>query len=337
FLAAAGKLDPAIGGRPVELTAQPFPTRRTIYGFVERQNLPGVFRTFDFASPDTTSPQRFSTTVPQQALFLLNSPFVVQQAKELVQRPDVKSLPSDEKRIERLYQIMYQRNPDPDELQLGKKFLQSKAAPPLEQPPEKPIWQYGYGSYDAPAKRTKEFHRLPYFNKYSWQGGPDLPDPKLGWVVLNADGGHPGNDLSHAAIRRWNAPRDGMIAIKGEFEHATDKGNGVRGRIVSSRKGLLGEWLASHSKTNIALTKIEVKSGDTIDFITDCRDDVSFDSFLWAPIVKYGGKNKAGDEKVEFSAKTDFGVKPPERAKPLSPWEKYAQVLLDSNELFFVD
>jgi hypothetical protein len=80
-----------------------------------------------------------------------------------------------------------------------------------------------------------------------------------------------------------------------------------------------------------------VKAGDTIDFVTDCRDDVGFDSFIWAPTIKYSGKNKAGDEKVEFSAKADFGAKPPEKPKPLSPWEKYAQVLLDSNELFFVD
>ena len=338
LLAASGKLDSTIGGRPVELTAEPFPTRRTIYGFVERQNLPGVFRTFDFASPDTTSPQRFSTTVPQQALFLLNSPFVVQQARQLIARPDVKAAPSDEKRIERLYQIMFQRNPESDEIQLGKKFLQTKAAAPTgDTESEKPAWQYGYGAYDEGTRRTKEFHRLPHFTKYAWQGGPDLPDPKLGWVVLNADGGHPGNDAQHAAIRRWNAPRDGTISIKGTLEHAVDKGNGIRSRVVSSRKGLLGEWSAFNSKTNIALTKIDVKGGETIDFLTDCREDVGFDSFLWAPIIKYSGKNKPADEKPEFSAKADFGAKPPEKPKPLSLWEKYAQVLLDSNELFFVD
>ena len=38
-----------------------------MYGFIDRQNLPGLFRTFDFASPDTHAPQRYTTTVPQQA------------------------------------------------------------------------------------------------------------------------------------------------------------------------------------------------------------------------------------------------------------------------------
>ncbi|HEX4591662.1 MAG TPA: DUF1549 and DUF1553 domain-containing protein, partial [Gemmataceae bacterium] len=89
MLAAAGRLDFTIGGPAVDLLAPPFAPRRTVYGFIDRQNLPGLFRTFDFASPDTHAPQRYTTTVPQQALFLMNSPFAVQQAKALAARPDV--------------------------------------------------------------------------------------------------------------------------------------------------------------------------------------------------------------------------------------------------------
>src|SRR5262249_27738880 len=47
LLFTAGKLDPKMGGPSVEITTQPFSSRRTVYGFVERQNLPGFFRTFD--------------------------------------------------------------------------------------------------------------------------------------------------------------------------------------------------------------------------------------------------------------------------------------------------
>ncbi|MBL9126866.1 MAG: DUF1549 domain-containing protein, partial [Verrucomicrobiales bacterium] len=75
WLSASGKLDLAMGGHGVEITTAEYANRRTVYGFVERQNLPGLFRTFDFASPDTSSSQRFRTTVPQQALFLMNSRF----------------------------------------------------------------------------------------------------------------------------------------------------------------------------------------------------------------------------------------------------------------------
>src|SRR5213594_1255369 len=96
LLTVSGNVDWTSGGRAVDITAEPFTTRRTVYGFVERQNLPGLFRTFDFASPDTTSPQRFTTTVPQQALFLMNSPFVVQQASATLERPEVRACASDE-------------------------------------------------------------------------------------------------------------------------------------------------------------------------------------------------------------------------------------------------
>ena len=52
---------------------------------------PGFFRVFDFASPDQTAERRPQTTVPQQALFAMNSPFVIEQAKALAARPEVAS------------------------------------------------------------------------------------------------------------------------------------------------------------------------------------------------------------------------------------------------------
>src|SRR5262249_52624778 len=97
----------------------------------DRQNLPGLFRTFDFASPDSSTPQRFTTTVPQQALFLLNSPFVAEQARALVARPDVTALKTDEERTDRLYRICFGRPADKDDGALGLKFLAAeKAAQP---------------------------------------------------------------------------------------------------------------------------------------------------------------------------------------------------------------
>jgi hypothetical protein len=94
-----------------------------VYGFIDRQNLPGVFRAFDFASPDTTSPQRFTTTVPQQALFLMNSPFAVREAKELLKLSEIANATEPTDRIDRLYRIVYQRDPTAEELETGLKFV----------------------------------------------------------------------------------------------------------------------------------------------------------------------------------------------------------------------
>jgi hypothetical protein len=86
-----------------------------------------VFRTFDFASPDTSNPQRHHTTVPQQSLDLMNSPFVVEQARHLIARPDVTARQGHAERIRRLYQLLYARDPDAEELQLGQRFLNVSA------------------------------------------------------------------------------------------------------------------------------------------------------------------------------------------------------------------
>src|SRR5205807_248543 len=103
LLAVAGRLDAAIGGRPVDLFAQPFTARRSVYGFIDRQDLPGTFRVFDFASPDVSTPMRPQTTVPQQALFGMNSPFVVEEAKALAARPEVAAASNPAAKVQALY------------------------------------------------------------------------------------------------------------------------------------------------------------------------------------------------------------------------------------------
>jgi hypothetical protein len=86
LLVVAGRLDETMGGPSVSLTDAPFSNRRSVYGFIERQNLPAFFRTFDFANPNTHTPERPLTTSPQQALFLMNSPYVIEQAMHLAAR-----------------------------------------------------------------------------------------------------------------------------------------------------------------------------------------------------------------------------------------------------------
>ena len=89
----------------------------------EGQNLPGVFRTFDLASPDASTPQRHATTVPQQSLFLMNSPFVQGQARALASRPELAALSSDVARVERLHQVVYGRPALAEEVALGVEYV----------------------------------------------------------------------------------------------------------------------------------------------------------------------------------------------------------------------
>jgi hypothetical protein len=127
LLAASGKLDRKTGGKPVDLFRAPFTGRRTVYGFIDRQNVPGTFRSFDVASPDQHSPQRFQTTVPQQALFLMNSPFVTEQAAALAARPEVAAATSPDEKIAALYRITLGRGPTAAELSAGREFVAAAA------------------------------------------------------------------------------------------------------------------------------------------------------------------------------------------------------------------
>jgi mono/diheme cytochrome c family protein len=132
LLAAAEELDLSMFGRPVELTKAPFPRRRAVYGFLDRQDLPNLFRVFDIASPDSSSPRRPRTTVPQQALFFMNSPFVVEQAKALAARPAVAAAADNDGKIAALYRLVLARAPDGEELAIGHKFLAAGQQSPAE-------------------------------------------------------------------------------------------------------------------------------------------------------------------------------------------------------------
>jgi hypothetical protein len=123
LLFASGQLDETIGGPAVNIVTAPFSKRRSVYGQIERQNLPAFFRTFDFATPDSHSPQRFTTTIPQQALFLMNSPFVIEQAGAMIQRPEVKTAEEPAERIKRLYSLLFGRQPTEDEITTGAQFV----------------------------------------------------------------------------------------------------------------------------------------------------------------------------------------------------------------------
>jgi hypothetical protein len=332
LLAAAGRLDTKMGGRPVQILES---SRRTVYGFIDRQNLPGVFRSFDFATPDATSPQRFTTTVPQQALFLMNSPFVVQQAQALVHRPEVAGESDPAHRIARLYQIAYQRTPTPDEITLGSQFVGSERRDDHSDDRVASVWHYGYGAFDEATQRVAHFTPLAHFKSGVWQGGLELPDPALRYVMLTAGGGHPGGDAAHAAIRRWVSPINGVVRISGTVSHNEAQGDGVRARIVSSRLGELASWNVFHLQAATDLDSVQVKKGDTIDFVVDCRGSDYFDSFGWSPVIKAATPPVAGnDGPAVWNAATDFAGR---KTQSLDAWAKYAQVLLESNEFVFVD
>ena len=137
MLVASGELDLHLGGpgfRPTisdealeglsrknaAWTASPpaEQNRRSLYTFVKRGLLPPMMTTFDLG--DTTQPcgRRDSTTVPTQALTLLNNAFVHQRSLALAKQVSDKADDVDEQ-IRRVWQAVLRRRPSPAEKQLA--------------------------------------------------------------------------------------------------------------------------------------------------------------------------------------------------------------------------
>lgn len=329
LLATSGELDPSIGGKPVSLATAPYPTRRTLYGRVDRQFLPPVFRVFDFPNPDMHSPSRGNTVVPQQALFLMNNPFVQSQARAFAASAETTTDVSA--RAAWMHERAYQRPASPAELERYAAFVHGAEAITPPPPPEKEpsAWSYGYGKFDAATGKLASFTPLPHFTGTTWQGGANWPDATLGWLQLTAEGGHPGNTVDHAVVRRWTSPASGKVRVEGRIRHARTEGDGIIARVLSSRHGMLGEWFLHNTESDANLYHIMVEAGDTLDFVVDIRAELNSDEFLWSPTITEDGK--------AWSAMAEFAGPYEAPPIPLNAWEKFAQVLLSSNEFLYVD
>ena len=118
LLLVSGRLDAKISGPSVGDINAP---RRTLYLRLDRLQVPQLYRAFDFPSPDTSSVKRDQTTTPLQALWLMNSPFALECARQLAQRSG-DSKKTDEW-IEKLYRHALQQKPTTQEIQTLKSFL----------------------------------------------------------------------------------------------------------------------------------------------------------------------------------------------------------------------
>ncbi len=327
MLTASGDLDRGLGGKPKDLFKAPYPVRRTLYGLTDRQFFPATMRVFDVATPDLHMPKRPETTVPQQALFFMNSPLVLDRTRAIAKHAASNSGPV--KRARTLFQQIVQREPSESELSESLAFVMATNKP--KQPARRPTvddWQYGYGEYDETAKAVKGFTRLPHFTGEAWQGGDRWPDSKLGWVQLHATGGHPGNTRKVAAVRRWVAPRKMTVRVASKLIHEAKHGDGIRAFVVTSASNMVRSTKVHLETADLNIDTLEVMKGDTIDFIVDIDKVLNSDQYLWtATIAEYS------DGAIWDSAK-DF---PRNESKLLTGWEQLAQTLLCSNEFMFVD
>ena len=127
LLVFAGRLDPKIGGQPVNITDEPYIYRRSVYGYIDRGNVPELMGHFDFSDPDMPNSKRTTTIVPQQALFVMNSPMAIDVARRVIARPEVRNETVPLRKLYAIYRILFQRQASPKDIEVGMAFLGAEA------------------------------------------------------------------------------------------------------------------------------------------------------------------------------------------------------------------
>lgn len=102
-------------------------TMRSVYVPVFRNALPEIFELFDFADPSMVTGQRNVSTVAPQALFFLNHPFVMEQARLLAGKI-LAAHQSDENRLRELYLASLGRLPTGNEVAIAQEHLSRAGA-----------------------------------------------------------------------------------------------------------------------------------------------------------------------------------------------------------------
>jgi hypothetical protein len=127
MLSVSGKLSDERGGAmfPATIAAdygfKHTATCRSVYVPVFRNALPEMFDAFDFADPSTVTGRRNASTVAPQALFMMNNPFAVEQAKHAAARLVAEKRADP---LKRAYGLTLGRSPSEGERAVAAKFLE---------------------------------------------------------------------------------------------------------------------------------------------------------------------------------------------------------------------
>ncbi|TDU81433.1 cytochrome c [Prosthecobacter fusiformis] len=346
MLQVAGDLDRAqMGGRAVLLNDKLADSRRSLYLLVDRYEQATVPAMFDFANPDNHSPMRYVTTVPQQALFLMNSPFMQQRSTKLAAETPVKGSTIDSESIQALYQRVLLRKAGPEEVEMAQRFCND--AKELSTRSAAFVWTYGSGKVEKDAATGKVslggFVPFPHFGKvgqstYRWTPDKVHPSKEFGHLYIGAGNGHPGKEV--AVVMQWSSPFEKeKIFISGLLKRSSPKGNGVRAWIISNRAGKIREELIKPASNLELNAEIEVTQDEVLSFVVESENgSTDSDSFSWAPKIER--KDASGVLALVTNAETDFcgpDLWPVKRPKPQSALAQLAQVLMMSNEFQFVD
>ena len=335
LLATAGSLDTrATGGRSMKIDDSGSDARRSVYAFIDRYALPGVFVSFDLPHPDHLSAARGQTTVPQQALYFLNSPLLLRRSAALASDSAFKGLPDDTARVAWLYRRLYQRDPSQAETQTILQWL-AGTSPADYRPKLGGTWEIRHAD-DSP-NLPLDAREFPLFANDVWKTGPDPATAPIRWLNAGASGGHV--SAGHAMILRWRANGSGEVKMTGHLKRTQKEGNVLAWRIDGKGRDILaGAKFPPETETNVASPWVSVKEGDTLDLVLLAPEGDSCGGIAWT--LKIMGRETPGAKAVEIGNLNRQFPRPgtaPEAVIVQDPWADVIQMLWSSNEFNFID
>jgi cytochrome c553 len=181
----AGKLDETVGGQPVNIVDEPYSYRRSIYGYVDRGNLPELMAHFDFSNPEAPNSKRSATIVPQQALFLMNSPLAIEVARDVLLQPSFQRARNTTDRIYSIYRTILGRTPTPLEVQVTVDFLSHENLQDAKVAEEaKEMTEKAEKKAEERAKRAAEIAETSAFSSIQNEGEAVERKPLNAWETF---------------------------------------------------------------------------------------------------------------------------------------------------------
>ena len=194
---------------------------------------------------------------------------------------EIGSAPPNQSRVQALYHLVYGRDATAEEVQLALDFVKGEDAknPPHGTAPDaSSVWQFGLTSFNQRGEVLK-FEPMKYFVDQKWQPASLTPQPVFGDAELSAKGGVPADDPGQAVTRRWISPVSGVVEITGTLANKVESSpedyrehwsGGVRARIMLNRRYTVAEAQVNNGKSDLLVQELQVKPGDTIDFVVNC-------------------------------------------------------------------
>lgn len=317
ILLASNSLEMELGGRPVKLTSPQADERRSIYGFIDRYRLDPMLATFDFPNPDLHNPQRYETSVPQQTLFLLNSPFVLRHAEKLETQANALGQPDQagvetparslKERIEFVYRQVLKRSPSDEEQSMALEFLQNGIVEPDNPTPGDWEYRIGPASIDENGNLVfSESEPFPHFGEKAkaWRFGEEYPHPVGQYANLHPRGGH-APALDQAVLLRLNATQAGEFDLTGNFSVPGPSSDGVLLFIRKNETETIAKLhIDAHGKLPISVPKLALKTGDKLDFLVHANQSTNSDSFYWSLDLRE--VSKKSPTRIAARARNDF-------------------------------